>query len=51
MVTRSVRGTARDIEFVLLPNRSLNWKAARAAFIIFTGFTAVIATYFASQGA
>ncbi len=51
MVTSSVRGTAPNIEFVLLPNRSLNWKAARAAFIVFVAFTAVIAGYFVSKGA
>ena len=51
MVTSRVGETARDVEFVLLPNRSLNWKAARAAFVVFAGFTTAIATFFASQGA
>ncbi|GAB4350968.1 MAG: hypothetical protein Kow006_14400 [Gammaproteobacteria bacterium] len=51
MVTSSVGNNAPRVEFVLRPNRSLNWKAACAAFSVFVGFTVVIAIYFASQGA
>jgi uncharacterized membrane protein len=51
MVTSRVGEAASSIEFIVLPNRSLNWKAARAAFFVFVGFTAAIAACFVTQGA
>lgn len=51
MVTISAGDKATNIEFVLRPNRSLNWKAACAAFAVFVAITAAIAAYFTSQGA
>ncbi|QKK10562.1 MAG: DUF2244 domain-containing protein [Pseudomonadota bacterium] len=51
MVTSFERDDAPGVEFVLRPNRSLNWRAAQAAFLTLCGCTAAIAAYFASQGA
>ncbi len=51
MVTCLERSDAQGVEFVLQPNRSLNWKAAQAAFFVICGFSAAIAGYFASLGA
>jgi len=51
MVNRIESDDGRRVELVLLPNRSLNWKAAQAAFLVICAFTVAITAYFVSRGA